>query len=99
MILAVIFCLGSFILTEYLHITLPITVFQEFLSYEEQAYWRDVGDIDTFYTAHHDVMGGEPKFNLFNPSWFINSSNYQGPSPRILSGDIQDSVIGAGFIR
>ena len=67
-------------------------------SYEEQAYWRDVGDIDTFYTAHHDVMGGEPKFNLFNPSWFINSSNYQGPSPRILSGDIQDSVIGAGSL-
>jgi glucose-1-phosphate adenylyltransferase len=66
--------------------------------YEEHSYWRDVGDIDTFYAAHHDVMGGEPKFNLFNPSWFINSSNYQGPSPRILSGDIQDSVIGAGSL-
>lgn len=67
-------------------------------SYEEQSYWRDVGDIDTYYAAHHDVLGGEPKFNLFNPQWFINSSNYQGPSPRILSGDIQDSVIGAGSL-
>ena len=66
--------------------------------YEEQSYWRDVGDIDTYYAAHHDVMGGEPRFNLFNPQWFINSSNYQGPSPRILSGDIQDSVIGAGSL-
>jgi glucose-1-phosphate adenylyltransferase len=67
-------------------------------SYEEQSYWRDVGDIDTYYAAHHDVLGGEPKFNLFNPQWFINSSNYQGPSPRILSGDIHDSVIGAGSL-
>ncbi|MCK5435088.1 MAG: glucose-1-phosphate adenylyltransferase, partial [Nitrosomonadaceae bacterium] len=67
-------------------------------SYEEQSYWRDVGDIDTYYAAHHDVLGGKPKFNLFNPQWFINSSNYQGPSPRILSGDIEDSVIGAGSL-
>lgn len=67
-------------------------------SYEEQSYWRDVGDIDTYYAAHHDVLGGEPKFNLFNPQWFINSGNYQGPSPRILSGDIEDSVIGAGSL-
>lgn len=67
-------------------------------SYEEQPYWRDVGDIDTYYAAHHDVLGGEPKFNLFNPQWFINSGNYQGPSPRILSGDIEDSVIGAGSL-
>ena len=67
-------------------------------SYEEQSYWRDVGDIDTYYAAHHDVLGGEPKFNLFNPQWFINSSNYQGPAPRILSGDIHDSVIGAGSL-
>lgn len=64
--------------------------------YEEQSYWCDVGDIDPFYAAHHDVIGGESRFNLLNPQWFINSSNYQGPSPRILSGDIQDSVIGAG---
>jgi glucose-1-phosphate adenylyltransferase len=67
-------------------------------SHEEQSYWRDVGDIDTYYAAHHDVLGGEPKFNLFNPQWFINSGNYQGPSPRILSGDIEDSVIGAGSL-
>ncbi|TFH12255.1 MAG: glucose-1-phosphate adenylyltransferase [Nitrosomonadales bacterium] len=67
-------------------------------SYEEQSYWRDVGDIDTYYAAHHDVLGGKPKFNLYNPQWFINSSNYQGPSSRILSGDIHDSVIGAGSL-
>ena len=67
-------------------------------AYEEQAYWRDVGTIDAYFAAQHDVLGGKPRFNLFNPQWFINSSNYQGPSPRILSGSITDSVIGAGSL-
>ncbi len=65
---------------------------------EEQAYWRDVGTIDAYYAAHLDVLGEHQRFNLFNPQWFINSSNYQGPSPRILGGDIVDSVIGAGSL-
>ncbi|SBT07442.1 Glucose-1-phosphate adenylyltransferase [Candidatus Accumulibacter aalborgensis] len=66
--------------------------------YEEQAYWRDVGTIDTFYAAHYDLLGVEPRFNLFNPQWFINSSPYQGPSPRIIAGEIVDSVISAGSL-
>ncbi|MFY9326931.1 MAG: glucose-1-phosphate adenylyltransferase [Georgfuchsia sp.] len=64
--------------------------------YEEQSYWRDVGTIDAYYAAHREVLGGEPRFNLFNPQWTINSSNYQGPAPRILCGQIEDSAIGAG---
>jgi glucose-1-phosphate adenylyltransferase len=66
--------------------------------YEEHAYWRDVGTIDAYYAAHQDVLGAEQRFNLFNSQWFINSSNYQGPSPRIVRGEIEDSVIGAGSL-
>ena len=67
-------------------------------AYEEQGYWRDVGTIDAYYAAHHDVLGAEPRFDLFNPQWFIRSSNYQGPSPRIASGEITNSVVGAGSL-
>jgi glucose-1-phosphate adenylyltransferase len=66
--------------------------------YEEQPYWRDVGTIDAFYEAHHDVLGDQPRFDLFNPQWFINSSNYQGPAPRIARGELEDSAIGAGSL-
>ncbi|MFH1495696.1 MAG: glucose-1-phosphate adenylyltransferase [Pseudomonadota bacterium] len=65
-------------------------------SYEEQPYWRDVGTLDAFYAAHQDVLGDQPHFDLFNPQWFINSSSYQGPAPRIVSGVIENSAIGAG---
>ncbi len=35
--------------------------------YEEPAYWRDVGTIDAYFEAHQDLLGAEPRFNLFNP--------------------------------
>jgi len=66
--------------------------------YEEPAYWRDVGTIDAYYAACRDVLGPAPAFNLYNPQWFINSSNYQGPSPRIIQAEISDSAIGSGSL-
>ena len=66
--------------------------------YEEQAYWRDVGTIDAYYDAHRDAMGEQPRFKLFNPQWVINSSNYQGPSARILSGHIENTALGPGSL-
>ncbi|MGB7991955.1 MAG: glucose-1-phosphate adenylyltransferase [Candidatus Methylophosphatis roskildensis] len=66
--------------------------------YEEQAYWRDVGTLDAYYAAHQDLLGREPRFNLFNPEWRIGSSNYQGPSSRIMEAQISNSVIGSGSL-
>jgi len=66
--------------------------------YEEPAYWRDVGTIDAYYAANRDVLGAEPRINLFNPQWFVNSSNYQGPAPRFVRAELSDSVVGAGSL-
>lgn len=66
--------------------------------YEEQAYWRDVGTIDAYFAANQDTLGEQPRFKLFNPQWVINSSNYQGPSARILSAQIENSMISAGSL-
>jgi glucose-1-phosphate adenylyltransferase len=63
---------------------------------EEQAYWRDVGTIDAYFAAHQDLLGAEPKFDLFNPGWRIGSSNYQGPSPKFLHAELDNSIISAG---
>lgn len=66
--------------------------------YEEPAYWRDVGNLDAFHASNMDILGAEPRFNLFNPKWFINSSNYQGPSARIVSGQIENCAIAPGTL-
>lgn len=63
---------------------------------EEQAYWRDVGTIDAYFAAHQDLLGAEPKLDLFNPGWRIGSSNYQGPSPKFLHAELDNSIISAG---
>ena len=62
---------------------------------EERGYWRDVGDIDAYFSTHQDVLGEDPRFDAFNPQWPIYSSNYQGPVARILGGDIDNSLFGA----
>lgn len=64
--------------------------------YEEPAYWRDVGSIDSYFEAHQDVLGLNPCFDLFNTAWPIYSDNYQGPVTKMMSGNIENSMVGAG---
>ncbi len=66
--------------------------------YEEQGYWRDVGNIDAYMAAHVDVMGLEPRLDVFNTDWPILSSNYQGPVARVISGEIENSLLGAATL-
>jgi glucose-1-phosphate adenylyltransferase len=44
------------------------------------------------------TLGREPRLNLFNPQWTVRSSNYQGPSARILDGTVRNSTLGAGTL-
>ncbi len=66
--------------------------------YEEPSYWRDVGTIDTYFDAHRDVLGAEPRFDLFSPQWPVYSSNYQGPVARIIRADIDNCLLGAATV-
>jgi len=66
--------------------------------YESQAYWRDVGTIDSYFDAHQDVLGREPRFDAFNPQWPIYSSSYQGPVARVVEGEIHESILAGGVI-
>lgn len=66
--------------------------------YETQVYWRDVGNLDAYFDAHHDVLGAEPVFDVFNPEWPIYSSSYQGPVARVLGGRIENTLLGAATV-
>ena len=67
-------------------------------SYEEPAYWRDVGTRDAYFEAHQDMLGLTPRFDVFNPHWRLFSSNYQGPVARLIRADVENSVIAAGSL-
>ena len=66
--------------------------------YEEKGYWRDVGTLDTYFDAHLDVLGMEPCFDAFNPQWPIYSSHYQGPTARVIRGELDNVLMGAATI-
>lgn len=66
--------------------------------YEEPAYWRDVGNIDTYFTANQDALGLEPPFDAFNPRWPIYSAKYQGPVAKVVAGEISNSLFAAGTV-
>jgi glucose-1-phosphate adenylyltransferase len=66
--------------------------------YEEHGYWRDVGTLDAYFDAHQDVLGLEPCFDAFNPQWPIYSSHYQGPTARVIRGELDNVLLGAATI-
>jgi glucose-1-phosphate adenylyltransferase len=37
----------------------------------DQAYWRDVGSMDSYWEAHMDLVSIHPVFNLYNYDWPI----------------------------
>jgi len=65
---------------------------------EERGYWRDVGTIAAFYEAHMDLLGATPAFDLDNPRWPIFARSAEGPPVRILSGQVEDSLLGEGSV-
>lgn len=66
--------------------------------YEEHGYWRDVGTIETYWAAHMDLLGREPRFDLNNRLWPVHSQAYHRPSPRILGGSVEDASLGVGSV-
>jgi glucose-1-phosphate adenylyltransferase len=42
----------------------------------EAGYWRDVGDLDTYYECNMDLVAVDPKLSLYNTRWPI----YTGPA-------------------
>lgn len=66
--------------------------------YEEAGYWRDVGTLETYWAAHMDLLGAEPRFDLNNREWPIHSQAYNRPSPKILGGTIEDATVGVGSL-
>jgi len=66
--------------------------------YEEHAYWRDVGTLEAYWSAHMDLLGIRPRLDLNNRSWPIHSQAYHRTSPRILGGALEDASIGVGSV-
>lgn len=66
------------------------------LPHEEQGYWRDVGTIEAFFSAHMDMLGSKPAFEINNSDWPILSGTQQFAPVKIQKGTITNSILAPG---
>jgi len=70
----------------------------------QDAYWRDVGTIDSFYQANMDLLQPVPPINLYQRDWPIRTYENQLPPARTVSsvtgkeGSFINSMIANGVI-
>ncbi|MDR1308683.1 MAG: glucose-1-phosphate adenylyltransferase [Deltaproteobacteria bacterium] len=81
----------------------------------DSGYWRDVGNLDSYWNSNMDLCGLTPYFNLYGVRWPMRTSQRQFPPVKTLSvtepdgsllhGRARDSlvshgcVIGGGLVR
>lgn len=69
-------------------------------------YWRDVGDLDSFWSANMDLTGVNPAFNLYSVLWPLRTSPRQYPPVKTIFqiesegrvGGMFDSIVSPGTV-
>ncbi len=70
----------------------------------QQAYWRDVGTIDSFWAANQELIGITPDLNLYDSDWPIWTYQEQVPPAKFIFDDdgrrgmAVDSMVSGGCI-
>ena len=64
--------------------------------YEEKGYWRDVGNLQSYWESNMDILGFRPRFDLNNPLWPIHSAGLDLPGSLIENSEVEGVVLGEG---
>lgn len=71
---------------------------------DRQAYWRDVGTVDSYWEANMELIGVTPELNLYNSDWPIWTYQEQLPPAKFIFDDDDrrglaiDSMVSGGCI-
>ena len=74
---------------------------------KQDAYWRDVGTLDTYYEANMDLISVDPQLNMYDRHWPIRTYQPNYPPPKFVfaeegsrarRGQAVDSIICLGSI-
>lgn len=52
---------------------------------KSQPYWKDIGTIDSYYSASMNLLSVSPDFNLYDLDWYIRAYQYQFPPAKTVS--------------
>lgn len=70
---------------------------QKMMAYRFDGYWKDVGTIDSLYQANMDLLGDNPKFDVTDSAWKIQSRSPLAP-PHYIGNEAKtfNSIIMSG---
>ena len=54
------------------------------MSDTEVGYWRDVGNMESYWKANMDLLDVQPEFNLYSKEWPIRTFNYNYPPAKFV---------------
>lgn len=69
-----------------------------------QAYWRDVGTVDSYWSANMELIGIDPELNLYDKDWPIWTYQAQTPPAKFVFDDDDrrglavDSMVSGGCV-
>jgi glucose-1-phosphate adenylyltransferase len=70
----------------------------------EQAYWRDVGTLDSFWEANMELVSVTPQLNLYDAKWSIHTNQSQSPPCKFVfdepgrRGEAIQSMVSGGCV-
>ncbi len=62
-----------------------------------QSYWRDVGTIDSYWSANMELIGVNPELNLYDRDWPIWTYQVQAPPAKFVFEDREHDRVGQSF--
>ncbi|MCO6047191.1 glucose-1-phosphate adenylyltransferase [Aeoliella sp. ICT_H6.2] len=71
---------------------------------KEQAYWRDVGTIDSYFNANLELTSVDPPLNLYDLDWPVRTFQPSTPPAKFVfdsgerRGEAHDSIVSSGVI-
>ena len=70
---------------------------QSLYAYRFKGYWRDVGTVDSFWSANMDLLSDRPPLDLYDPKWRIYSVNpVRPPHYAGTNSTISQSIVSEG---
>ncbi|HHU24665.1 MAG TPA: glucose-1-phosphate adenylyltransferase [Acholeplasmataceae bacterium] len=70
---------------------------EKMVAFPFKGYWKDVGTIESLWSANMDLIGDDPKFDIYDPYWRIHSRNI-GIQPHFIGEHAQvvNSLVSGG---
>ncbi|TNM67146.1 glucose-1-phosphate adenylyltransferase [Streptomyces sp. NP160] len=68
-------------------------------THPQRGYWRDLGTVPAYWTAHQELLGPEPPLDLDDPAWpVLTRGGRRGPARVMAGARVEHSLVSPGAV-